>query len=498
MGWKSLLLKPYASLLSRKIKRQALSAVEIQEKTLLKNVRFAQNTEFGKEHDFNSINSYLNFKQRVPLRSYTELKPYIDQVLNGDSSVLWPGTPKYIVGTAGTTGGIKHIPLSRESMPYHMQSAIKAGINYAYTHNHMDIFDGKLIFLTGTPALEKIGNIPLGRLSGIVNHEIPSFLKGLQVPSFKTNSISDWNKKIEQIALETYQMDLRMISGIPPWIVMYLEKLLEVSGKSEVMQLFPNLKMIIHGGVNYKPYHPILLKLIGKEIDFVETYPSTEAFVAFQDKNPEDGLLLNVDGGTFFEYVPVEEISLQSPTRLSLKEVELDKSYALIINNNAGLWGSIIGDIITFVSLNPFRIKMTGRTSQFISAFGEHIVESDVNEVMSRVLQNSDAVVREFTVAPRIQENDKRHVWYIEFEKTPSSIQKFKELLNEEMMKQNFHYHDLVKGKVIEPLELIPLDRDVFHEYLTQQGKIGGQNKIPRISNTMAIATHLLSFQNNR
>lgn len=495
MGWKSLLLKPYAASIAKKIIHASKNAVHIQNDILLKNIRYAESTAFGREHNFNKIYTHKDYTQNIPLRSYPLLKPYIERIMNGESDVLWPDRPKYLVGTAGTTGGIKHIPLSQESIPYHIQSAVKTGMNYAYRHGHMDVFDGKLIFLSGSPVLDMTGDIPIGRLSGIVNHEIPRFLRPLQVPSYETNSISDWNLKIEKIALETHKLDLRMIGGIPPWIVMYLEKLLEVSGKKFIIDVFPNLKMVIHGGVNYKPYRPVMDKLIGKNVDYVETYPSTEGYIAFQNDKDDDGLLLNVDGGVFYEFVPVEEINNQCPTRLTLDQVELDKNYALIINNNAGLWGSIIGDMVRFVSLNPYKIKMVGRISQFISAFGEHIVASDVDEVMARASYNSDAIIKEFTVAPEITDLKKRHLWLIEFEKEASSVADFAKSLDEEMKRQNFHYRDLIDGRVISPLQVIPIKSDSFRKYLKQKGALGGQNKVPRLSNTMEIANDLMALQ---
>ena len=495
MGWKSLLLKPYAASIFKNIKYASKNAVDIQNAILLKNIRFAEKTAFGKEHNFKNIHTHAEYVKNVPLRPYPLLEPYIQRIINGESNVLWPGKPKYLVGTAGTTGGIKHIPLSHQSIPYHIRSAIKTGMNYAYRHGHMDIFDGKLIFLSGSPKLDTTGNIPIGRLSGIVNHEIPRFLRPLQVPSYETNAIADWNLKIEKIALETHKLDLRMIGGIPPWIVMYLEKLLEVTGKKIIADVFPNLKMVIHGGVNYQPYKPILDKLIGKKVDYVETYPSTEGYIAFQDEKDDDGLLLSIDSGVFYEFVPSEEIFNESPTRLTLSQVELNKNYALIINNNAGLWGSIIGDMVRFVSLDPYKIKMVGRISQFISAFGEHIVASDVDEVMARASAKSDVIIKEFTVAPEITDRQKRHIWLIEFEKEGSSIQDFERILDDEMKKQNFHYRDLVDGNVISPLKIIPIKSNGFRKYLKHKGALGGQNKVPRLSNTMDIANGLLALQ---
>lgn len=494
MGLKSTFVKPYARYISNKIKRDAKNAIALQDKTLLKNVQFAQETVFGKDHHFSKIKNHQDYKKHVPIREYPALKKYIDRFLKGEKDILWPGLPKYVVGTAGTTGGIKHIPLSKESMPYHLKTGTHAGLSYAYNNNLMDIFDGKLIFLAGTPKLDKIGNIPTGRLSGIVNHEIPAWLRANQLPSFKTNCIPDWIEKIDQIVLETHNQDLRMISGIPPWIVMYLEKLLEYTGKNHIIDVFPNLKLMIHGGVSYKPYKNVIDNLVGAPIDFLETYPSTEGFVAFQDQRPEDGLLLNANGGVFYEFVPADEIYKENPTRLHLKDIELDTNYAVIINNNAGLWGSIIGDTVKFCSKEPFRLFFTGRIAQYLSAFGEHIISSDVEEALNRAVQKTQSKIKEFTVAPFISNESSHHHWLIEYQNGHENIREFEKILDEEMQKQNFHYRDLVTGNIIEPLKITPIKKDGFRQFLYANGKLGGQNKVPRLSNDYEIASYLIQF----
>ena len=495
MGFKSTLLKPYAKYISQKIAKEALNAAAIQDQTLLKNIRFAQETIFGTDHRFKNIKNHQDYKKQVPIREYPALKKYIDRFLRGEKNVLWPGLPKYVVGTAGTTGGIKHIPLSAESMPYHLKTGTNAGLSYAYQNGLMDMFDGKLIFLTGSPLLSKIGDIPTGRLSGIVNHEIPAWLRPSQLPSFETNSIADWIHKVDAIVKETHNRDMRMISGIPPWIVMYLEKLLDYTGKKRVIDIFPNLRLLIHGGVSYKPYQDVINNLIGAPISFMETYPSTEGFIAFQNGTPEEGLLLNANGGVFFEFVPAEEIFDEQPTRLHLRDVELDKNYAVIINNNAGLWGSIIGDTVKFCSLDPYRLFFTGRIAQYLSAFGEHIISSDVEEAISRVLFKSADKVKEFTVAPHIDKDNSYHHWLIEFQNDPTDLSHFEQQLDQEMQNQNFHYKDLVQGKIISPLKVTVIRKDGFRQYLHSKGKLGGQNKVPRIANDDSISNALLNYK---
>jgi len=494
MGLKSTLLKPYARYVSNKIHRDSKRAVEIQEKTLLKNIRYAEKTAFGKDHLFHQIKNYSDYKNQVPIREYPALKKYIDRFLNGEKDVSWPGLPKYIIGTAGTTGGIKHIPLSKESIPFHLKAGTHAGLSYAYRNNLMDMFDGKLIFLSGSPALGKIGSIPTGRLSGIVNHEIPSWLRNSQLPSIETNCIPDWIEKIHHIVLETHKQDLRMISGIPPWIVMYLEKLLEYTGKKNVIDVFPNLRLLIHGGVSYKPYQSIINNLIGAPIAFLETYPSTEGFIAFQDGHPDEGMLLNSNGGVFFEFVPADEIFNKNPTRLHLRDIKLDTNYAVIINNNAGLWGSIIGDTIKFSSKNPYRLFFTGRIAQYLSAFGEHIISSNVEDAIRRTVDQTKIEVKEFTVAPYIDQEICQHHWLIEYQNGHGNMAQFEKILDQEMQKENFHYRDLVAGKIIQPLKITAIKKDGFRQYLYSQGKLGGQNKVPRLSNDYHIVNQLMQF----
>ncbi len=495
MKWKSKILSPYAKWISHKISADAKNAVRDQERILLRNLGFAQNTLFGKQHDFKSIHSYAAYKKRVPLQNFEHFRPFVNQVIEGKKNVLWPGIPKYIVGTAGTTSGIKHIPLSKQILPIHIKTAVNAGIHYAYKNGIMDMFDGHLIFLTGSPQLKNLGKIPSGRLSGIVNHEIPRWLRSSQIPSFKTNCIEDWETKISKIAEEALDTDLRMISGISPWLVMFFQRLLDMSGKENIIEIFPHLKMIIHGGVSYEPYKKIFQKYIGKQIPFVETYPATEAFVGFQDGPEENGLLLNSNAGVHFEFIPLDEISSTTPTRLSLKEVELDQKYALVINNNSGLWAYMIGDAVQFTTLAPYRLKHVGRSQQYLSAFGEHLLAHDVESAMTRAANKSDAIVKEFSVAPFVSSKNSHHQWLVEFEQVPSNPVQFAQELDREMQKQNFHYKDLVRGNVIQPLQVLPLNPGVFQKYFKAEGKLGGQNKVPRLSDNRKIADSLLALQ---
>lgn len=498
MGLKSFIVKPFAKKIARDIDRWSKEAVGAQEKVFQSLLQGGKNTLFGKEHGLDKMTSYEAFKKEVPLRDYEGFRPYIERIKKGESDVLWRGKPKYWAKTSGTTSGIKYIPLTKESMPNHFDSARNALFNYYARTGNGKWLDGKIIFLSGSPELEEIGGIPTGRLSGIVNHEVPSWLKTNQLPSYATNCIEEWEEKLEKIVEETHNKDMRLISGIPPWVQMYYERLLEKTGKKYIKDIFPNFSVFVYGGVNYEPYRASLEALVGKRLDSVETYPASEGFIAFQDNPNEKGLLLNAYSGIFFEFVPTGEIFNDNPTRLSLKEVELGVNYAIIINNNAGLWGYNIGDTVQFVSKDPYRIIVSGRIKHFISAFGEHVIGKEVEGALLSAAEKTGVKVVEFTVAPNITPVEgglPYHEWLIEFEEMPNDLTAFAKEIDEEMIQQNIYYEDLIKGKILRTLKINALKKDTFRNYMKSQGKLGGQNKVPRLSNDRKIAEQLLAIQ---
>lgn len=497
MGIKSKLIMPFARWTARHIDKWSANAVEDQEKILKKLVKRARNTQFGRDHSFDEINTYEDFKSRVPVKDYEGIRPYVDKIIEGQSDVLWPGKPKYFAKTSGTTSGVKYIPITKESMPNHMNSAKCAMLNYIAETNDASVFDGKMIFLSGSPELIIKGGIRTGRLSGIVNHEIPRWLKGNQLPSFSTNCIEEWEEKLEKIVDETLENDLRLIGGIPPWVQMYYERLMERTGKSSVKDIFPNYSLFMYGGVNFEPYRAQLESLIGESIPSVELYPASEGFIAYQVSQKDKGLLLNTKSGIFYEFVPVEEALKEDPTRLKLDQVELDKDYALIINNNAGLWGYNIGDCVRFVSLDPYKLIVTGRIKHYISAFGEHVIGKEVEEALMTVAHKYKTKVVEFTVAPQVNPADGStpyHEWFVEFESVPENLEKFSKEVDLEMVKQNIYYEDLIKGSILQPLKIRPMKTDAFRSYMRDQGKLGGQNKVPRLSNDRKIADFLIKY----
>lgn len=494
MSLKTSALSLFGKSITRKIRSDAARAVVHQERTLKYLVGRARNTSFGKDHNFAAIKTSKDFCANVPLRDYEGLRSYIEQILKGKQNVLWPGMPKYFAKTSGTTSGVKYIPISKESMPFHIQTARNATFNMCQQLNAFDTFDGKVIFLSGSPVLSTPDcGVKTGRLSGIVNHEVPNWITKNQLPSYQTNCIEDWEMKLEAIVEETSKQDMRLISGIPPWVQMYFERLLEKNKVDTIKALFPNFRLFVYGGVNYAPYRQSLEALMGESVPSLETYPASEGFIAFQDKHGDAGLLLNTNAGIYYEFVPLHDINSEEPERLTLSEVELDKDYAVLLSTNAGLWAYSIGDTIRFVSKDPYRIIVSGRIKHFISAFGEHVIGKEVERAMVKTCEKHGCNVVEFTVAPQVnpEEGLPFHQWFVEWEQPPLKMTEFSNDLDHALRQQNIYYDDLIKGAVLRPLILTTVPRHAFRNYMESQGKLGGQNKVPRLANDRQIVDQL-------
>jgi hypothetical protein len=489
---KSRLAKPFAHYISKQVQKASMTAVKDQQLILNQLVKQGASTLFGKEHGLQAVKDYEGFKKAVPITDYEGIRHYIDQIKDGKANVLWKGKPVYLAKTSGTTSGIKYIPITKDSIGNHINGARNAILSYMAATGNTDFAGGKMIFLSGSPELERIAGIPTGRLSGIVNHHIPKYLRSNQLPSYETNCIEEWEEKLEKIVEETIGQNLTLVGGIPPWMQMYFDRVVEKTGKP-VKEVFPNLQVLVQGGVNFEPYKSKLFETIGKEIDTIELFPASEGFFAFQDTREEAGLLLNTNSGIFFEFIPVAEIAMENPTRLSLGEVKLGIQYALIINSNAGLWGYNIGDTVKFVSIAPYRIVVTGRIKHFISAFGEHVIGEEVEQALLAAAKKHNASVVEFTVAPFIQSGEGKsyHEWFIEFDKAPNDFNAFAATLDALMCEQNVYYQDLVLGNILAPLQLYSLQKNAFINYMRSEGKLGGQNKVPRLSNDRKIADAL-------
>ena len=495
MSIKSIISLPFAKYVVSKNNNWKNNAVKIQHTLMLKLLNQAQHTVFGKDHNFSTINSYSDFKNQIPTRDYEELRPYVQQIIDGGENILWPGQPTYFCKTSGTTSGTKYIPITRESMPNHITAARDAILSYIAETKNTSIVNGKMIFLQGSPELSKTGNILTGRLSGIVAHHIPAYLTKNRLPSFKTNCIDDWEEKVGAIVEETLPETMTLISGIPPWVQMYFEKLQSKTGKL-IKDVFPKFDLFIYGGVNYEPYRKTFEKLIGKKIDGVELYPASEGFIAYQDSQKEEGMLLCVNHGIFYEFIPTAEFFNENPTRISLVDVKVGVDYVIILNTNAGLWGYNIGDTIKFLSTDPYRIIVSGRIKHFTSAFGEHVIAEEVEKSLKETVEKFHAEVNEFHVAPQVTPEGglPYHEWLIEFEKKPENINTFKNLIDSSLQKHNAYYKDLIKGKVLRPLEVTIIGKNGFREYMKSIGKLGGQNKVPRLANDRKIADKLKVF----
>ena len=493
MKIKSFLARPYAAIIDARIRKSMTTAVADQQKILQQLLKDASNTVFGKEHHFGGIKNHAEFAQAVPIRDYEGHRPYIDKIKTGQQNVLWKGLPIYFAKTSGTTSGVKYIPISKDSISNHIDTAKNALLRYMAQSGKPDFANGRMIFLSGSPTLDRVGGIPTGRLSGIVNHYIPGYLRKNQLPTYTTNCIEDWEPKLEKIVQETLHQDMTLISGIPPWMQMYFDWLQEASGGRTIKELFPNLQVLVHGGVNFEPYKTRLFESLGGGIDTLETFPASEGFFAFQDTLDQPGLLLNTDSGIFFEFVPAGEIHSLNATRIPLEDVKVGENYALIISSNAGLWAYNIGDTVRFVSTDPYRIVVTGRTKHYISAFGEHVIVEEVDHALQEALLQHPAQVSEYTVAPQINPDSGLpfHEWFVAFQTPPRNLEAFALALDNSLRKKNIYYEDLISGGILAPIKVRALPQDAFIQYMKSIGKLGGQNKVPRLSNDRAVADEL-------
>ena len=495
MKIKSLLAKPFANYVYRQTKKNMVHAVKDQQTIFEGLIKQAARTEFGQEHGFSDIKSHQDYTKKVPIRDYEQFKPWIEKIKSGKHNVLWKGQPIYFAKTSGTTSGVKYIPITKESIPNHINTARNALLCYMAETGNSKFADGKLIFLSGSPELERVGGVPTGRLSGIVNHHIPQYLRSNQMPSYETNCIEDWETKLDKIVAETINQNMTLISGIPPWMQMYFDRLIEKSGK-KIGELFPEFSVMVQGGVNYEPYKAKLMESIGRHVDTIELFPASEGFFAFQDSQQHQGMLLNTNSGIFFEFVPVEEIGNENPTRLTLKEIKVGVNYALIISSNAGLWSYNIGDTIKFVSTDPYRIIVSGRIKHFISAFGEHVIGEEVEAAILGAAKEMQIKLTEFTVAPFVSSDKGKsyHEWFIEFEEQPQDVNAFALLIDNNLRKKNVYYDDLISGNILQPLKITSIRKNGFVDYMKSIGKLGGQNKVPRLSNDRKIADGLGRF----
>ena len=457
-------------------------------------IESAKATEFGRRHQFERIRTYEDFKRNVPVREYEGITEYIELILQGRQNILWPGKPLYLAKTSGTTSGSKYIPITKESIPNHINSTRDALMDYIAETGKSQFLDHKLIFLSGSPVLDKKAGIHMGRLSGIVNHHVPAILRSNQMPSYETNCMEDWETKVDQIVKETIREDMSLISGIPSWVQMYFEKLKQVSGGKTIQEIFPNFSLFIYGGVNYEPYRNKFERYIGGKVDSIELFPASEGFFAYQNQQDDKGLLLMANSGIFFEFIPADEYFNDNPTRLNLSQVKTGVNYALVISSNAGLWAYSIGDMVKFTSVKPYKLIVAGRIKHYTSAFGEHVIAEEVEAALQVAISKCGGEVTEFHVAPMVNPTEglPYHEWMVEFSSKPSNLDLFTQVLDESLQDKNSYYKDLIQGHVLKPLIITPVSHEAFINFMKSEGKLGGQNKIPRLANDRKIADKLI------
>ncbi|MEL6697717.1 MAG: GH3 auxin-responsive promoter family protein [Bacteroidota bacterium] len=480
----------------RGLQKESRQALELQQKTFRELISKAQHTAFGKEHKFDQIQTYQDFQRQVPVRDYEKARDWFERIASGEANVAWPGQPLYLAKTSGTTSGAKYIPITHDSIRRQIQGARDTLLAYMGETGNTSFLDGKMMFLSGSPEIDSNPHgLKTGRLSGIVNHFVPSYLTANRVPTYETNIIEDWETKVSTIVQEIKDQDLRLISGIPPWVQMLFEELEAQTGK-QPLEVWPNLSVFVQGGVNFEPYAPIFERYFGDKVDLVELYPASEGFFAFQTTQADNGLFLAPDYGIFYEFIPLEEYGKPDARRLTLDQVELDKQYALIISTNAGIWAYDIGDTVKFTSINPWKIRVSGRVKHFISAFGEHVISEEVNAAIMAAAEATDATFQEFTVAPYIVEEKgaSAHEWFVEFVQEPNDFNQFVETLDVHLRQRNAYYNDLREGNILSRARVHRVQLNASRDYMKSIGKLGGQNKFPRLSNDRTIAQALKEY----
>ncbi|KQC30612.1 GH3 auxin-responsive promoter family protein [Flagellimonas eckloniae] len=497
MSLKAFAAKLFAKNISLKTAKWVNEPIKTQQKVFQHLIATAKKTKFGRDHHFDGITTYEEFAKKVPIRDYEELKEYVQNIINGENDVLWPGKPEYFAKTSGTTSGAKYIPITKESIKHQVEASRNAILNYIHETGNTGFVNGRMIFLQGSPVLEEKGGIKLGRLSGISAHYIPSYLQKNRLPSWETNCIEDWETKVDKIIEETENENMTVIAGIPSWVQMYFERLNAKSGK-KVGELFKNFKLFIYGGVNYEPYRAKFENLIGRKVDSIELFPASEGFFAYQDSQQEEGMLLLLDSGIFYEFVKADNFFDETPKRVTIADVELHVDYVMIISTNAGLWAYNLGDTVRFISLQPYKIVVSGRIKHFISAFGEHVIAKEVEEALKIAVDQTDALVNEFTVAPQTSPKNGElpyHEWFIEFEKPPTNLNKFSNCIEESMKTQNSYYYDLLEGKILQELKITQIKPGGFLQYMKTVGKLGGQNKVQRLANDRKVVDDLSKYK---
>lgn len=475
---------------------------QVQHDQLMKLLRTAQITEFGRHYDFKSIHSLEVFKQRVPVTNYDDFKHYIERMMLGEQNILWPSEVRWFAKSSGTTSAkSKFIPVTYESMEEcHYQGGKDVLMSYLLQKPESEIFNGKGLVMGGSHQINNANNESFyGDLSAVMMQNMPMWAQYLRTPDLSIAIMDNWDEKIEKMARATLQENVTNISGVPTWTIVLIERLFEMSGKDNLTDIWPNLELYLHGGVSFTPYRERFKQLIkSSKVNYLETYNASEGFMGIQDQLGSEEMLLMLDYGIYYEFMPMSEYGKEFPKTLNLEQVKINENYALVISTNAGLWRYIIGDTIKFTSIKPFRFKITGRTKHFINAFGEELVIENADFAIKTACDQTDALIIDYTAAPIYftENNNGGHEWLIEFEKAPNNFETFVALLDQTLKQQNSDYEakrykDMAMSQ---PLVKI-LPKGSFHNWLKNSGKLGGQHKVPRLSNHRQFVDEILLQQ---
>jgi hypothetical protein len=465
-----------------------MNGAEVQQRVFKELLQEARNTTFGKDHKLKSVGSIKEFQEKVPLRDYEELKPYIERVMQGENRVLWPGEINWFAKSSGTTSEkSKFIPVSYDALE-DCQFMGSRDVIACYYHQNPEakVFQGKGLIIGGSHQINPLAeNSYYGDLSAVMMNNMPIIANYLATPSIDIALLPEWETKMQKMIESTYKENVTNISGVPSWTLLLLQGILEKTGASTVLEVWPNLELYIHGGVSFEPYRDQFAEIIGGQIAYRETYNASEGFFGIQDHSDKD-MLLMLDYGIFYEFIPLDELDKKDAKVLWLDEVELNTTYALVLNTNAGLWRYMIGDTIEFTSKNPYRIRITGRTKSFINACGEELMVHNAEQAITRAQKVCCCTVSEFTAAPVYLDGKEkaRHQWAIEFNKKPDDIGFFEMTLDLELQKLNSDYEAKRQGDMILlPLQVLICEKNTFYKWMKEKHKLGGQHKVPKLSN---------------
>ncbi|MDX9704914.1 MAG: GH3 auxin-responsive promoter family protein [Weeksellaceae bacterium] len=473
--------------------------LETQERVLFTNLSHAFSTEYGKLYGFDEIDSYQKFQSQIPLVKYEDFEPFIEKARKGQSDVSWEGKIKWFAKSSGTTNAkSKFIPISEHSLEDCHYAAGKM-MFAIYLNNHPDteIFKNKNLRLGGSSELYQKYDTLFGDLSAILIDNLPLYAELRNTPNREISLMSEWETKMKAISSAVIQEDIGCLTGVPSWMLVLLNEILDLTGKEKLDEVWPMLEVFFHGGISFKPYEENYRALTHKKLNFYEIYNASEGFFAIQDQSDSKEMLLLLDNGIFYEFIPMEEFDSDSPKTITLENVEIGKNYALVITTNGGLWRYIIGDTVKFTSKNPFRIIVSGRTKHYINAFGEELIIENAEEALRRACEQTHAIVKDFTAAPVFMEGKEKggHEWLIEFERKPENLNQFSEFLDQSLQELNSDYEaKRYKNITLNPLKLNVARENLFFDWLKSKGKLGGQNKVPRLANTREFLDELLEM----